>query len=260
MSDDAFERLLDTEVAQYVESKVPAGAADAELLDRVLDQSTPSTATSGAGLGAKGALAGAGLIVVAAVTWFALQPQVDPANAGRSAPTVAAAEAPDDPVPSPAPVVEPAAPETDANEATDPASVPDNPAPEKPIASAAELLKRAQTHRNAGEITASVRTYRELLDNYPRSPEATISLVSIGEIELVERGKPGRALRYFDRYLARGGSLAEEARHGRVRALRKLGRTDDELEAIEALLDAHPNSIYAGSLRARKQSLKKDAD
>ncbi|MBL8944280.1 MAG: hypothetical protein JNK45_14070, partial [Myxococcales bacterium] len=60
------------------------------------------------------------------------------------------------------------------------------------------------------------------------------------------------ALRAFDRYLERGGALAEEARWGRVRALDALGRVAPRDRAIEQLLVAHPRTIYADEARAMR--------
>ena len=126
--------------------------------------------------------------------------------------------------------------------------------------SAAELLRRAQQQRGEGKTEAAAKSYRALLDAHPRSSEAKISLISLGEIELVEQKRPARALRYFDRYLRAGGPLSEEALHGRVRALRKLGRTQDELDAIDALLEAHPGSVYADSVKKRRAALSKGGE
>jgi hypothetical protein len=59
----------------------------------------------------------------------------------------------------------------------------------------------------------------------------------------------------FDRYLAQGGPLEEEASFGRIRALRALGRSSEELVAIEAFLRRFPASPLASALRDRHRAL-----
>ena len=83
------------------------------------------------------------------------------------------------------------------------------------------------------------------------SGEAHAALVPYGELQLSRLGDASGALVSFDRYLAAGGALAEEASFGRVRALRALGRKAEEREAIESYLRRFPNGAAATSLRAR---------
>lgn len=265
MSDDAFERLLDREVSQYVDAPASTGMAGTELIERALDQvGSPAAAASAGGI--KLAAAVAGTAVVAVAGWVALRsPEPsEPAPAPAivqvetkdpvEAPAVPAEVVPEEEPPAEVQVPEPATtaepePEPRAASKTEPTGP-----------SAAELLRLAQQQRGEGKTDAAAKTYRDLLDAHPRSSEAKISLISLGELELVEQKRPAKALRYFDRYLRAGGPLSEEALHGRVRALRKLGRSDDELEAIDALLSAHPGSVYADSVEKRRAALSKAGD
>ena len=82
----------------------------------------------------------------------------------------------------------------------------------------------------------------------PRSAEARASLVSLGELQLSQLAEPAAALRSFDAYLAAGGALAQEARYGRIRALRRLGRADAAREATAAFLRDYPGSAQARTL------------
>ena len=79
-------------------------------------------------------------------------------------------------------------------------------------------------------------------------------LGELNNVRIAVRGYTGDTLTAFGRYLERGGALAEEARWGRVRALDGLGRAAARDTAIEALLAAHPGTIYAdeaASMRGR---------
>ena len=77
----------------------------------------------------------------------------------------------------------------------------------------------------------------------------------MGRLQL-RRGNAKAALAHFDAYLAASaGGLVEEARYGRIRALRRLGRTAQERGSIDAFLAEHPGSVYAPRLRKRVQEL-----
>jgi hypothetical protein len=118
--------------------------------------------------------------------------------------------------------------------------------------SAAELLSRARTLRRNGRYREAEAAYRKLFAAHPKSAEARASLVSLGELQLSELGDPKGALESFDAYLKGKGALSQEARYGRVRALGRLGRKDEERRAIEQFLADYPRSVQASSLRARQ--------
>lgn len=122
--------------------------------------------------------------------------------------------------------------------------------------SADALLSHAQELLRDGKTTAAMRAYERLVNRFGGSREAKAALVSMGRIEL-QRGHAKRALSHFDAYLAASaGALVEEARYGRIRALRKLGRTTQERKSIEAFLADHARSIYAPRLRKRAEELR----
>ena len=62
------------------------------------------------------------------------------------------------------------------------------------------------------------------------------------------RRAPSRSLK---RYLERGGQLAPDARSGRIKSLRALGRTQDEAAAIREFIDEHGDDYRADELRTR---------
>lgn len=145
---------------------------------------------------------------------------------------------------------EPAGPSSDTGEPA-PASA----SPRRPV-TAQGLLERAQRQVSEGERAAAAGTYARLIERFPGSREATAALVSLGRLEL-ERGRAAQALARFDDYLAgSAGALVEEARYGRIRALRELGRHVQELRSIEAFLGDHPESLYAARLRKRAEELR----
>ena len=116
------------------------------------------------------------------------------------------------------------------------------------------LLARAQGLRAQGKYRECAAVYHQLMTAFPRSDEARVSLVSLGELKLSELGQPGQALQSFDAYLRTGGPLAREARYGRIRALQLLGRTSEQQQAITDFIRDYPNSVQAASLSKRLQS------
>ncbi len=117
------------------------------------------------------------------------------------------------------------------------------------------LLERAQQELRDKRTARALRTYERLLAEFPRSAEATAARVTMGRLWL-RRGDAKAALAHFDAYLAASaGGLVEEARYGRIRALRQLGRTAQERGSIEAFLAEHPGSVYAPRLQKRALEL-----
>jgi tetratricopeptide (TPR) repeat protein len=119
----------------------------------------------------------------------------------------------------------------------------------------AELLTRARALRASGRYREAAAVYRQLVSSYPRSDEARVSWVSLGELSLSELGDAEAALSCFESYLRGGGSLSQEARYGKIRALGKLHRVAEERAAIERFLVDYPKSVQSGSLRAKLESL-----
>lgn len=114
-----------------------------------------------------------------------------------------------------------------------------------------ELLALARRHRSAGRPAEAASVYRRLVAEQGGTPEAGTALVSLGELELSHLGAPAAALRSFESYLKRGGPLAPEAHYGQIRALRKLGRHDEERAAIDRFVQSYPKSAQAAQLRAQ---------
>jgi len=169
---------------------------------------------------------------------------------------LAAADTPGIPAPAltppSTPVVEtvPADPKIEKAPATTTASTPRSPA---------ALLQRARAKRHAKKWTAAAHAYRNLISSHGSSPIAVAALISLGQLELRHLRKPALGLSRFDRYLARApkGSLAEEARVGRIAALRALGRKAEEAEALTDFLGHHSRSLRAQRMRVRLQALKR---
>jgi TolA-binding protein len=113
-----------------------------------------------------------------------------------------------------------------------------------PPPSAAQLFHNANAARLAGQAQHAIRSYRALQRDYPGSPEAGLSLVSLGS--MLTSGSPSTALEQFDRYLTQfpKGTVAAEALYGRGRALQALGRKDAERAAWQALLVNYPHCPY----------------
>lgn len=124
-----------------------------------------------------------------------------------------------------------------------------------PRKSASELLVAIRERRADGHLDGAVAAYRELFERHPSSAQAHAALVSWGDLQLTGLDDPDGALASFDRYLARGGPLEEEAAFGRLRALRALGRTTAERSAIESFLERFGSGPLAPSLRERLRSL-----
>lgn len=125
-----------------------------------------------------------------------------------------------------------------------------------PARAAADLLREANAARRDGDKPGALALYRRIGRDFPGSREDSVAAVAIGRLEL-DLGQPARALAAFDAYL-RGhatGNLAEEAAFGRASALRALGRTDAEREALREFVARYPDSVQHGRARARLDAL-----
>lgn len=122
-------------------------------------------------------------------------------------------------------------------------------APRKREPPPADLLAQAREHRAAGRVADAARAYERLIKAHPDSPLAGTALLALGQLYLGAAADPRAALRAFDRYLERGGPLAEEAAHGKISALTRLGRKAEARDAIDRFLARYPASSYADTLR-----------
>lgn len=119
-----------------------------------------------------------------------------------------------------------------------------------------DMLGYARSLRASGDFRRAADVYRRIHAADPQSPSGRAALVSLGELLLSLNDAQG-ALRAFDSYLGRGGSLAQEALFGRARALRTLNRPAEERAAIDRFLAAYPNAPQSRVLRSRLAAMKK---
>jgi hypothetical protein len=119
-------------------------------------------------------------------------------------------------------------------------------------APASDLLAEARRLLRAGRFEDAAARYAALRETHPHSPEAHTVLVSLAELQLDRLARPQQALDNLELYLRDGrGSLMEEARLARIRALRQIGRRDAERSAVAEFLREHPRSFKAGALEQR---------
>jgi len=121
---------------------------------------------------------------------------------------------------------------------------------------AEDLLATARQSLREQRWSDAADAYRKLIDTYPSSPEARTVVVPLAKLQIDRLGQPAVALPSLDAYIASGGTLLVEARSARIRAYHALGRSADELQAIDEFLSAHPNSLDAERLRARRDELR----
>ncbi len=117
--------------------------------------------------------------------------------------------------------------------------------PPVPDLDARQLFVAAGQARRARTFAEAEGLSRALQAHFPvRSPEATLSFLSLGDL-LLSQGAIAQALAQFDAYLASGDAMmAEEALVGRARTLARLGQTEEERAAWRALLSRFPQSDY----------------
>ena len=135
---------------------------------------------------------------------------------------------------------------------------PTEPAPDKaaPVPTVDELLAQARQYRQDDRWRDAANTYRKLIRLHGRTSAARNAWLSLGDIQLDQLSQPKAALASYRRYLSQGGgALAQEARYGQIRALRRLGDRAGERKAIDAFLDEHATSPRAANLRKRQAEL-----
>lgn len=154
-----------------------------------------------------------------------------------------------EPTPDPAPTLTDPLVEPVPEDIPDPSPTPTSKPVRKDSTPAPELLAAAREHRAAGRVREALRAYQRLVAAHPDSPLAGTAQLAIGQLYLGPAKDPAAALRAFDAYLAGDGPLAEEAAHGRISALLRLGRRSDANAAIDRFLARYPASSYADALR-----------
>ena len=120
---------------------------------------------------------------------------------------------------------------------------------EPPLAleDATTLFARALAERAHGQREAAVATFRSLQRRFPKTPEAVLASVSLGDL-LLDAGRPADALLACEQYLASApsGALAPEAWAGRARALTALGRHAEADAAWREIARRFPPSPHGG--------------
>ncbi|RLB47098.1 MAG: hypothetical protein DRI90_26695 [Deltaproteobacteria bacterium] len=123
------------------------------------------------------------------------------------------------------------------------------------VGKAMALFDQAATARARGDYDQALTLYRELQRRFPGSAEARTSRAIVARL-LLDTGDAEAALADYGEYLADGGApLTEEAMVGQARAYQRLGRTDEERAAWQALLSRFPKSMHGAHARARLQAL-----
>ncbi len=114
-----------------------------------------------------------------------------------------------------------------------------------------DLLARANALRGQRLWKDAEATYQEVAKKYPRSAAAYVAQVASAGLRLDHLDDPAGAKKLYQRALTArpSGPLVEEARYGLARALRALGDSAGERDALETFVRAHP----ASPLRARAQ-------
>jgi len=176
--------------------------------------------------------------------------RADDTTSGKPAP-VSPARPAETGTDKPDPVAEPLEPEAD--EAIEPETEPAVPSP-------GELIRVARERRISGDWSGAAEAYQQVLTLHPGRPEAVTVLLPLAEIELEHLRRPAKALAHFSQYSAQrpSGALAEEASYGRCAALRALGQTAREIQALEEFLQKFPGSVHAKNARARLESLARE--
>ncbi len=128
------------------------------------------------------------------------------------------------------------------------------PAAKEPV-SAAKLFGEANQARRSGDVGRASGLYHLLQDQFPGSPEADLSRVTLALL-LLDSGDAQGALSGFERYLASSSrGLEAEALVGRARALGRLGRRDLETSAWQEVQRKYPRSIYGRQAGERLAAL-----
>jgi hypothetical protein len=120
---------------------------------------------------------------------------------------------------------------------------------------AAKLFGDANQARRSGDVGRASGLYHLLQDQFPGSPEAELSRVTLALL-LLDSGDAQGALGGFERYLAgpsRG--LEAEALVGRARALARLGRRDLEIAAWREVQRKYARSVYGRQASERLAAL-----
>lgn len=113
-------------------------------------------------------------------------------------------------------------------------------------------LGRARRLRAQGFFTRAAEIYKSVHARSPRSESGRAALMSLAGLQLSTLGDPNGALASYQLYLAGGnGPLRQQAEYGKIRALRRLGRATEEIDAIRRFIVSYPNAPEARLLKER---------
>jgi tetratricopeptide (TPR) repeat protein len=120
-----------------------------------------------------------------------------------------------------------------------------------------DWLRQANQLRASGRYAEAEQIYAKVYRTYPRSASAYVARVAAANIRLEHLNDADGARRLYQAAEkgGKGGALEVEIRSGEARASRKLGEKAAEIEALRALIAAHPGSRAAERARARLTEL-----
>ena len=125
--------------------------------------------------------------------------------------------------------------------------------------SASEMFQLAKQARERGDVAEAIRLSQQIEQYFPNSPEGIDTHLALGVLYL-GRGEAGPALQEFATFRRIGSPEAKaEAYFGQAKALRLLGRAEDERIVLEALCSDYPRSAYVAAARLRIAELASDA-
>ncbi|MBN9163539.1 MAG: tetratricopeptide repeat protein [Myxococcales bacterium] len=122
----------------------------------------------------------------------------------------------------------------------------------EPAPRTADLLREANRLRAQGRWQEAGATYQRVIDLGPDSVEAYPAEIALANLEL-QLGRSAAALAHYEHVLTSrpAGTLSEEARWGKARALRAAGRHAEERVALEEFRARHPESPLAHAATQR---------
>ena len=117
------------------------------------------------------------------------------------------------------------------------------------------VFARAVRARQEGRFQDAIASFRALQGQFPDTPPALVSLVSLGDLSL-RAGAASEALASFESYVRRApsGALVPEALAGEARALKALGRAQESENTWRDLARRFPGSPYARGAAVEKAS------
>ena len=120
-----------------------------------------------------------------------------------------------------------------------------------------DLLQKANRLRADGQFREAAQTYALVYERFPKSSSAYVARVAAAAIQLEHLSNPTLARRLFEQGLREqpAGALDLEARQGLSTALRDLEDRPAEIRALQALVNAHPDSPAARRAQVRLREI-----